>query len=122
MRIPDAYDADCPTRLVLDRIADKWAVLVLGLLAAGPTRFNALRRRIRGVSQKMLSQTLKALERDGLVRRQVFPTVPVTVEYSVTPLGQTLAATLDSIRVWAEAHFSEVQKAQRRYDRAAGLH
>jgi DNA-binding HxlR family transcriptional regulator len=94
---------------------------VLGLLAAGPTRFNALRRQIGGVSQKMLSQTLKALERDGLVRRQVFPTVPVTVEYSVTPLGQTLAATLDSIRVWAEAHIAEVQKAQRRYDRGAGL-
>jgi DNA-binding HxlR family transcriptional regulator len=121
MRTPDAYDADCPTRLVLDRIADKWAVLVLGLLAEGPVRFNALRRHIGGVSQKMLSQTLKGLERDGLVQRQVFPTVPVTVEYSATSLGKTLAMTLDGIRVWAEAHIAEVQKAQRRYDRAAGL-
>jgi DNA-binding HxlR family transcriptional regulator len=121
MRIPDAYDAECPTRLVLERIADKWAVLVLGLLAEGPARFNALRRQIGGVSQKMLSQTLKGLERDGLVHRQVFPTVPVTVEYSVTPLGKTLAATLDSIRVWAETHFAEVRTAQRRYDRSAGV-
>jgi DNA-binding HxlR family transcriptional regulator len=122
MRTPDAYDADCPTRVVLDRIADKWAVLVLGLVAEGPVRFNALRRHIGGVSQKMLSQTLKALERDGLVHRQVTPTVPVTVAYSVTPLGKTLAATLDGLRIWAEAHIAEVQKAQRRYDRAAGLH
>lgn len=121
MRPPDAYDADCPTRLVLDRIADKWAVLVLGLLANGPVRFNALRREIGGVSQKMLSQTLKSLERDGLVHRQVTPTVPITVEYSATPLGKTLAATLDGIRIWAEAHIAEVQKAQRRYDRAAGV-
>jgi len=121
MRAPDAYDAECPTRLVLDRIADKWAVLVLGLLADGPARFNALRRQIGGVSQKMLSQTLKALERDGLVHRQAFATVPVTVEYSVTPLGKTLAATLDTIRVWAEAHIAEVQKAQRRYDRTAAV-
>lgn len=119
-RRPDAYAARCPTRLVLDRIADKWAVLVLGLLADGPVRFNSLRRSIEGVSQKMLSQTLKNLERDGLVSRTAYPTVPVTVEYAVTPLGRTLAETLDQLRVWAETHIRAVEDAQRRYDAATG--
>jgi DNA-binding HxlR family transcriptional regulator len=117
MLAPNAYDANCATRQVLDRIADKWAVLVLGLLVAGPVRFNQLRRSIDGLSQKMLSQTLKNLERDGLVRRRAIATVPVTVEYSITPLGRTLAQTVDAVRIWAEAHIAEVQKAQKRYDK-----
>ena len=99
---PNAYAATCPTRLVLDRVADKWAVLILGSLRDQPVRFNELRRMIEGISQKMLSQTLKSLERDGLVSRKAIPTVPVTVEYSITPLGRTLSATVDSLRVWAE--------------------
>ncbi|WP_210485610.1 winged helix-turn-helix transcriptional regulator [Microvirga antarctica] len=120
---PNAYAATCPTRLVLDRIADKWAVLVLGLLLDGPVRFNQLRRTIEGVSQKMLSQTLKSLERDDLVTRKAIATVPVTVEYSITSLGKTLAVTVDSLRIWAEAHMESVQDAQQRYDarKAAGL-
>lgn len=116
---PNAYAATCPTRLVLDRVADKWAVLVLGLLADGPVRFNQLRRTIEGMSQKMLSQTLKSLERDGLVSRKAIPTVPVTVEYSITPLGRTLTATVDALRVWAETHIKDVQAAQQRYDARA---
>jgi DNA-binding HxlR family transcriptional regulator len=112
----NAYATACPTRVVLDRIADKWAVLVLGLLAAGPVRFNQLRRQIEGISQKMLSQTLKSLERDGLVSRKATPTVPVTVEYSITPLGETLSATVDGLRIWAEAHIEEVLTAQQQYD------
>jgi DNA-binding HxlR family transcriptional regulator len=112
----NAYAHTCPTRMVLDRIADKWAVLVLGLLADGPVRFNQLRRQIQGISQKMLSQTLKSLERDGLVSRKVTPTVPVTVEYAVTPLGQTLSATVDSLRIWAETHMEQVLSAQQQYD------
>jgi DNA-binding HxlR family transcriptional regulator len=112
----NTYSTDCPTRLVLDRIADKWAVLVLGLLGNGPVRFNRLRRQIEGISQKMLSQTLKSLERDGLVSRKVTPTVPVTVEYSITPLGETLSATVDSLRIWAETHMEKVLVAQRQYD------
>ena len=75
------------------------------------------RRSIDGLSQKMLSQTLKGLERDGLVRRKVFPTVPVTVEYSISPLGRTLAAMLDGLRVWAEENVADVLAAQQRYDR-----
>ncbi len=117
MRAPNVYSADCPTRQVLDRIADKWAMLVLGLLTDGPVRFNQLRRAVDGLSQKMLSQTLKNLERDGLVERKAFATVPVTVEYAMTPLGRTLAVTVDEIRLWAESNIAEVQKAQRRYDK-----
>jgi DNA-binding HxlR family transcriptional regulator len=116
---PNAYAATCPTRLVLDRVADKWAVLILGSLRDQPVRFNELRRVIEGISQKMLSQTLKSLERDGLVSRKATPTVPVTVEYSITPLGRTLSATVDGLRVWAETHIDKVLKAQQQYDAAA---
>ena len=91
---PNPYASDCPTRRVLDRVADKWTVLILGLLARKPTRFNELRRAIDGISQKMLAQTLRTLERDGLVNRKVIATVPVTVEYSITALGRTLSATV----------------------------
>jgi DNA-binding HxlR family transcriptional regulator len=105
--------------MVLDRIADKWAVLVLGLLGGGPVRFNQLRRQIEGISQKMLSQTLKSLERDGLVSRRAIATVPVTVEYSITPLGATLSATVDNLRIWAETHMEQVVQSQQLYDAAA---
>ena len=115
----NAYAHACPTRMVLDRIADKWAVLVLGLLGDGPLRFNQLRRQIEGISQKMLSQTLKSLERDGLVSRRATPTVPVTVEYSITPLGETLSATVDNLRIWAETHMEQVLLSQQQYDAAA---
>ena len=115
----NAYAHACPTRMVLDRIADKWAVLVLGLLGDGPVRFNQLRRQIEGISQKMLSQTLKSLERDGLVSREAIPTVPVTVEYSITPLGETLSATVDSLRIWAETHMEQVILSQQHYDAAS---
>ncbi|WP_296577784.1 helix-turn-helix domain-containing protein [Phreatobacter sp.] len=113
---PDVFVAECPTRRVLDRVADKWAVLILILLADGTKRFNALKRMIGGVSQKMLSQTLKSLERDGLVARRAIPTVPVTVEYSITPLGRTLHAAVDPLRIWAETHIAAVEAAQARYD------
>jgi DNA-binding HxlR family transcriptional regulator len=116
---PNPYDSKCPTRIVLDRIADKWTVLVLGVLSQRPLRFNQLRREIDGLTQKMLSQTLKALERDGLVARKVIPSAPVTVEYSITPLGATLSATVDELQRWARDHIGEVVQAQRRYDAAA---
>ena len=91
-RTPDVYAANCPTRQLLDRIADKWSVLILTTLGtgSGEMRFNALKRHIEGISQKMLSQTLRSLERDGLVMRHVVPTVPVTVGYAITPLGREL--------------------------------
>ncbi|XKY24839.1 helix-turn-helix transcriptional regulator (plasmid) [Pseudomonas luteola] len=113
---PDTFSADCPTRRILDRIADKWTVLILDLLLESPLRFNELLRRIGGLSQKMLSQTLKTLERDGLVLRTAFPTVPVTVEYRITELGVTLAETLQPLRLWAEANMEAIDQAQLRYD------
>jgi DNA-binding HxlR family transcriptional regulator len=116
MKVPNAYSADCPTRQILDRVGDKWAVLILLLLRDQPVRFNQLRRTIEGISQKMLSQVLKSLERDGLIRRRAIATVPVTVEYSITPLGATLATAVDPLRDWAENHLKEVLVAQRRYD------
>jgi DNA-binding HxlR family transcriptional regulator len=112
----DVYSETCPARLVLDRLADKWAMLILDLLAREPRRFNQLRREIEGLSQKVLSQTLKRLERDGLIARRAFPTVPVTVEYSITPLGRTLADTVASLAHWAETHMESVLAAQRAYD------
>lgn len=121
MHAPNPYHANCPTRLVLDRVGDKWAVLILGLLSAEPRRFNQLRREVEGVSQKVLSQTLKSLQRDGLVQRTAYPTVPVTVEYAITPLGRTLAATVDALRIWAETHFDDVLAAQQAYDASASI-
>jgi DNA-binding HxlR family transcriptional regulator len=119
VKLYDVYTQDCPTRLVLDRLADKWAVLVLSRLGERPMRFNVLKREIEGVSQKTLSQVLKKLERDGLVRREVFATVPVTVEYSITPLGRTLTETVAALARWAEENVEAVLAAQRQYDRTA---
>src|ERR1700729_4065330 len=98
------YRADCPTRRILDRIGDRWTVLIVGALWDGSARFSELRRRIEGISQKMLTQTLRALERDGLVRRHAFATVPVTVEYSLTPLGDSLCEVIEGLRAWAYAN------------------
>ncbi len=118
---PDPYAAGCPTRLLLDRIGDKWMVLTLSLIRDKPRRFNTLRRDIEGVTQKMLSQTLKQMERDGLITRTVLPTMPVSVEYAITPLGQTLAAVLDGLQLWARDHIADVLAARQLYDGSAGL-
>jgi DNA-binding HxlR family transcriptional regulator len=112
----DVYNEHCPTRVVLDRIADKWTVLIVGALESRTMRFGALRREIGGVSQKMLTQTLRQLERDGLVNRKVYASVPPKVEYSLTALGRTLVRTLEAIRGWAETHIEDVLKARNRYD------
>lgn len=108
----NAYAATCPTRQALDRIADKWTVLIIGSLAQRPHRFGELRRAIDGISQKMLTQTLRSLELDGLVTRRAKATVPVTVEYSLTKTGRTLTKPLEAIRHWAEQHIDEVLAAR----------
>lgn len=113
---PNVYAGDCPTRVVLDRIADKWTALVIGLLEDEPKRFSELQRCIGGISQKMLTQTLRTLERDGLVTRTVYAEVPPRVEYALTPLGETLCAPIAAIRDWAEGHINEVTAAQEQYD------
>jgi DNA-binding HxlR family transcriptional regulator len=112
----DVFDAACPTRTVLASIADKWATLVIELLGLGPQRFGALRRSVGGISQKMLTETLRKLERDGLVRRRVYPTRPPRVEYALTPLGRTLLGPIVAIREWAEANIEQVLAARAEYD------
>ena len=108
----NVYAAQCPTRQALDRIADKWTALIVGLLGERTHRFGELRRGIEGISHKVLTQTLRSLERDGLVHREAKPTVPQTVEYSLTPLGASLVAPLKAIRDWAEQHIEQVQAAR----------
>ena len=116
--VASAFQAQCPTRLVLNRIADKWTVLVVILLESDVKRFSQLRREIEGISQKMLTQTLRGLERDGLVTRKVYATVPPHVEYALTPLGHTLKDMLYAIKTWSETHIEEVLVAQKKYDKA----
>ena len=111
-----AFNADCPTRLILNRIADKWTVLVMILLESETKRFSNLQREIGGISQKMLTQTLRGLERDGLVNRKVHAVVPPKVEYSLTPLGHTLKDLLYAVKTWAETNINEVLSAQKTYD------
>ncbi|MEV8595069.1 helix-turn-helix domain-containing protein [Streptomyces sp. NPDC052012] len=112
----DAFLRDCPTNQLLDRISDKWVALVVSALAAGPMRYSELGRKIAGVSPKMLTQTLRTLERDGLLTRTVTPSVPVRVDYTLTPLGRSLSLLLSAVKDWAETHFDEVHKAREEYD------
>lgn len=112
----DVYVATCPSREALDRISDRWTTLIIGRLAERPYRFGELRRAIDGISQKMLAQTLRGLERDGLVSRSVLPTTPVSVQYALTPLGETLIVPLSAIHAWAEAHMPEMLAARRAYE------
>jgi DNA-binding HxlR family transcriptional regulator len=112
----DAFLAQCPSRQLLDRLSDKWVALVLAALAEqGPMRYSGLARRLAGVSQKMLTQTLRSLERDGLVTRTVTPTVPVTVEYALTPLGVSLQQVMLELKSWAETHMDQVLAHREEY-------
>src|SRR6202035_5495534 len=103
------YSGPCPARELLDRIADKWTTLIIGVLTEieTPVRFTELRRAIGGISQKMLTQTLRDLERDGLVTRTIYPEIPPRVEYELTPLGRTLCGPLGSLTQWAHDHMDE---------------
>ena len=107
---------DCPHRLLLDQIADKWSVLILAALRAGPHRFNELKRRLDGVTQKALTQSLRRLERNGIVSRHVLATSPVAVEYAITPLGQTLKAPFEALYDWTILHLAAVEAARARFD------
>lgn len=121
----NAFLAVCPSRQLLDRISDKWVVLILCALGGDsaegtgtpvPMRYSQLSRLIAGVSQKMLTQTLRSLERDGLITRTVTPTVPVTVDYALTDLGRSLYQTTRQLRTWAQEHMDEVQARRDQYD------
>lgn len=111
---------DCEVRQILDRIADKWSLLVISLLADRTLRFTELRREIDGISQRMLTVTLRQLERDGLVRRTVYPVVPPRVEYCLSPLGRTLLGTIQSLVTWTEEHQHEIARARAEFDGAQG--
>ncbi|WP_225101515.1 helix-turn-helix domain-containing protein [Streptomyces sp. CoH27] len=112
----DAFLRACPTNQLLGRLSDKWVSLVVAALAQGPKRYSDIGRKIAGVSPKMLTQTLRTLERDGIITRTVTPSVPVRVDYALTPLGTSLAALLTAVKDWAETHFEEVRDARERYD------
>ncbi|WBQ06923.1 winged helix-turn-helix transcriptional regulator [Kribbella sp. CA-293567] len=112
----NVFDPDCPTRLVLDRIGDKWTVLVVLLLSDGPRRFTELRDGIGRVAPKVLTQTLRRLERDGLVSREVFAEVPPRVVYTLTPMGESLIKPIRAVTEWAEEHMPAISAAQHGYD------
>lgn len=121
----DAFLAGCPSRQLLDRVSDKWVALILAALSDEATdgsvsmRYSELARRLAGVSQKMLTQTLRSLERDGLLIRTVTPTVPVTVSYELTELGTSLQGLMRGMKDWAEQHMAEVARCQEAYDARA---
>ncbi|MDI2126978.1 winged helix-turn-helix transcriptional regulator [Yinghuangia seranimata] len=118
----DVFSAKCATRQVLDHIASKWTVLVVDALGDGPRRHADLRRRVEGVTQKMLTQTLRLLEADGFVVRTVTPTVPPEVSYALTPLGRSLREPIAAIRDWTESHINDIERARAEHAAARPVH
>lgn len=116
----DAYLRDCPARQVLSLVADKWTLLVVAALGtAGTLRYGELRRRLDGISPKMLSQTLRTLERHGLLVRTQYPTIPPQVEYTLTPLARNLRTLLAAVKGWAEEHTGQIMQAKEEFDSRA---
>jgi DNA-binding HxlR family transcriptional regulator len=115
--VGNVLSATCPSRAALDLVASKWALLIVPVLAAGPVRNNELLRRIEGVSQKMLTQTLRELERNGLVERIDYEDVPPHVEYRLSELGHSLSDALVAVDRWAEKHYQKLSNARLRFDR-----
>jgi DNA-binding HxlR family transcriptional regulator len=115
----DAFMAGCPTRQVMSTIGDKWSSLLVNALADGARRHGELARTVAGVSQKMLTQTLRTLERDGLVTRSITPTVPVRVDYELTDLGQSLVPVLQQLKHWSETHIEQVLAARASFEQRA---
>ncbi len=116
-KLTSHFDADCTaTREILNRVGDKWSVLVVVLVGEGAKRFNELKRAIEGISQRMLTATLRGLERDGLVKRTVYPTNPPRVEYALTKLGRSLLQPVTVLAIWAQGHRAEVQRAREAFD------
>lgn len=114
---PDCHDpSDCNVRMVLDRVSDKWTLYVVSMLADGELRFSELRRRIPAISQRMLTVTLRGLERDGLVERRIYAVMPPHIGYSLTPLGQRMRMAIGGFFDWARAEWPAIQEAQSAYD------
>jgi DNA-binding HxlR family transcriptional regulator len=118
---PELFTLNCPTQQILDVIADKWSVIVLYCLAYRSRRYNEIQRRIEGISQKVLTQTLRKLERHGLIKRKVLSEMPLSIEYSLTSLGETLIDPLLAIASWSRKHFSEVMASRNRYEQEQDL-
>ncbi|WP_247458771.1 helix-turn-helix domain-containing protein [Bradyrhizobium sp. 153] len=114
------FPADCPNRVLIEEIADKWTILVIAALSRGPTRFNQLKRALEPITQKSLTQTLRRLERSGMVSRTVVDTSPVAVEYAITPLGRTLAGPFSALDRWAVAYQDQVEGARQQFDTQRG--
>jgi DNA-binding HxlR family transcriptional regulator len=112
----NVFDPNCPTRLILDRLGDKWTVLVVLRLRSGPLRFTELRDGIGQVAPKVLTQTLRRMERDGLLTREVFPEIPPRVVYTLTPMGASLTAPISVLTDWAETHMPAITRSQQQYD------
>ena len=112
----NVFDPNCPTRLILDRLGDKWTVLVVLCLRSGPLRFTELRDGIGQVAPKVLTQTLRRMERDGLLTREVYPEIPPRVVYTLTPMGASLTDPISVLTDWAETHMPAITKAQEHYD------
>ena len=106
----------CPVREILDKVGDKWSMLIVMTLSAGPLRFSELKRRVPDISQKMLTQTLRELQRDGMVARQVFPTVPPAVEYRLTGLGESVIVPFGTLVSWANAHHQQIYASRVEFD------
>jgi DNA-binding HxlR family transcriptional regulator len=113
------FDANCPQRLLLDQLTDKWSMLVLIALDEGPLRFNAVKRKLLGVTQKALTQCLRRLERNGIVTRRVVPASPIAVEYAITPLGRSVQPPMKAMYRWTTEHMVEVAQARAAFDRGA---
>ncbi len=109
------FRADCPSRPILDQIADKWSVMVMAVLKE-PCRFNEIKHRLEGITQRVLTQTLRRLERNGMIERRVLPISPIGVEYSLTPLGRSLREPFGELYGWTVAHMDEIQAHQLEYD------
>ncbi|WP_369808986.1 winged helix-turn-helix transcriptional regulator [Nocardia sp. NRRL S-836] len=116
--IRNVYSKMCPCRDLLDMVASKWTALAIGAMENGPVRFGEMKRELEGISQKMLTQTLRALERDGLVTRTVYPTVPLRVEYELTELGRSVIEPLAALRMWAQQNYDSVAEARETFDSA----
>ncbi|WP_265535397.1 winged helix-turn-helix transcriptional regulator [Pseudomonas saponiphila] len=114
---PDAFLKVCPSRAVLARVGQKWVVLTMVALQATPMRFGDIRRRLQGVSQKMLTQTLRAMERDGLIERSMYDERPLRVEYALSPLGLSLLPLVDALKTWAEDALQTIEAHNRDFDR-----
>ena len=115
----EEFDANCPQRLLLDQLTEKWSMLVLKALDGGPLRFNAIKRQLVGVTQKALTQCLRRLERNGIVTRRVVPASPIAVEYAITPLGRSVQRPLMAMYRWTTEHLAEVEHARATFDRGA---